>query len=107
MMLSCVFAASRKVCALFFSSGSLLGTVQAGFSLFFRILDEFVGLREACCAPFLHRRSTRAHICASGRRQTTNSESNGITKSIFPPPRGRFSEHFLLLFHIFRNYAIL
>ena len=37
---------------------------------------------------FLHRGSARAHICASWRRQTTNSEANGVTKSIFVPPRG-------------------
>ena len=87
-MFPCVFAASHKARALFFSAGSLLGTFQAGFSLFFGVLDQFVGLREACFAHFLHRGSVRAHICASWRRQATNSEANGVTKSIFPPPRG-------------------
>ena len=51
-------------------------------------MDQFVGLRKACCARFLHRGSARARICASWRRQTTNSEANGVTKSIFVPPRG-------------------
>ena len=64
MMFPCVFAASHKVRALFFSAGSLLGTFKAGFSLCFRVLDEFVGFRKACFAPFLHRRSAGAHICA-------------------------------------------
>ena len=103
MMFPFVFAASRKVRALFFSAGSLLGTFQAVFSVFFRVLDQFVGLREAGFAVFLHRGSARAHICASWRRQTTNSEANGVTKSICPPPGGRFSDIFFLLLGIFRN----
>ena len=56
--------------------------------MFFCVLDQLAGLWEACFAPFLHRGSARAHICASWRRQATNSEANGVTKSIFPPPRG-------------------
>ena len=90
MMSPCVFAASHKARALFFSAGSLLGTFQAGFSLLFGVLDQFFGLREACFAHFLNRGSARAHICASWRRQATNSEANGVTKSIFPPARGSF-----------------
>ena len=88
MMFPCVFAASHKARALFFSAESLLGTFQVGFSLFFGVLDQLFGLREACFARFLHRGSARARICASWRRQTTNSEANGVTKSIFVPPRG-------------------
>ena len=88
MMFPCVFAASHKARALFFSAGFLLGTFQVSFSEFFRVLEQFVGLREACFAPVLDRGSARAHICASWRRQTTNSEANGVTKSIFPPPWG-------------------
>ena len=57
------FAASCKARALFFSAGSLLGTFQAGFSVFFRVLDQFVGLREAYFTLFLHRGSARAHLC--------------------------------------------
>ena len=97
------FAASCKARALFFSAGSLLGTFQAGFSVFFRVLDQFVGLREACFASFLHRGNARAQICASWCRQT-NSEANGITKSIFPPPRGSL---FGLLFVTFRYFPEL
>ena len=102
MMFPCVFAASHKARALFFSAGSLLGTFQAGFSVFFRVLDQFVGLREACFASFLHRGSARAHICASWRRQTTNSEANGVTKSIFVPPWGSI---FGLLFVILMFFS--
>ena len=103
-MFPCVFAASHKARTLFFSAGFLLGTFQAGFSVFFRVLDQFVGLWEACFAPFLHRGSARAHICASWRRQTTNSETNGVTKSIFPPPRGLL---FGQLFVTFRDFSEL
>ena len=60
MMSPCVFAASHRARALFFSAGSLLGTFQAGFSLLFGVLDQFFGLREACFAHFLHRGSARA-----------------------------------------------
>ena len=84
MMFSCVFAASHKVWALLFSAGSLSGTLQAGFSLSCRVFHQFGGLREACRALFVHRGFARAHICASWRRQTTNSEANGVTKSICP-----------------------
>ena len=101
MMFPCVFAASHKARALFFSAGSLLGTFQAGFSLFFGVLDQFVGLREACFAHFLHRGSARAHICASWRRQTTNSEANGVTKSIFVPPRGSLFGPLFVTFRYF------
>ena len=87
MMFPCVFAASHTARALFFSAGSLLGTFQAGFSLFFGVLDQFFGVRGACFARFWQSGSARARICASWRRQTTNSEANGVTKSIFVPPR--------------------
>ena len=56
-MFPCVVVASRKARELLFSAGTLLGTFQAGFSMFFCVLDQFVGLREACFAPFLHRGS--------------------------------------------------
>ena len=49
------FAASRKARALLFSAESLLGTFQVGFSMLFRVLEQFVGLREACFALFLRR----------------------------------------------------
>ena len=98
------FVASHTARAIFFSAGSLLGTFQACFSLFFGVLDQFFGLREACFAHFLHRGSARAHICASWRRQTTNSETNGVTKSIFPPPRGLL---FGPLFVTFRDFSEL
>ena len=104
MMFPCVFAASHEARALFFSAGSLLGTLQAGFSLFFGVLDQFCGLRDACFAHFLYRGSARAHICASWRRQITNSEANGVTKSIFPPPGGLL---FGSLFGTFRYFSEL
>ena len=101
------FAASHKARAFFFSAGSLLGTFQANFSVFVRVLDQFVGLREACFAHFLHRGSARAHIRARWRRQATNSEANEVTKSIFPPPPGSLFGPLFLLFRIFPNSAIL
>ena len=55
MMFPYVFVASRKVRALFFSAGSLLGPFQAGCFVLSSVLDRFVGLWEACFAPFLHR----------------------------------------------------
>ena len=104
MMFCCVFVASRKVCALFFIAGFLLGTFQAAFSVFFRVLEQFVGLRGACFALFLHRGPARAHVCASWRRQTTNSEANGVTKLIFPFSRRSF---FGQLFVTFRYFSEL
>ena len=104
-MSPCVFAASHKARALFFSAGSLLGTFQAGFFVFFRVVDQFVGLREACFALFLHRGSARAHVCASWRRQTANSEANGVTKSIFPPPRVSIFAPLLVTFSYFSEFC--
>ena len=100
-MFSCVFGGSRKVCALLFGAGSLLCTFQASVSVFFCVLYQFVGRREAWPAPFLHRGSARAHICANWRRQATNSEENGVTKSISPLPRGSFFGHFFVTFRYF------
>ena len=107
MMFPCVFAASHTARALFFSAVSLLGTFHACFSLFFSVLDQFFGVRGACFARFLHRGSARARICASWRRQTTNSEANGVTKSIFVPPRGLLFGPLFVIFRMIRNYWIL
>ena len=104
MMFPCVCAASHTARALFFTAGSLLGTFQAGFSLFFGALDQFFGLREACFARFLHGGSARARICASWRHQATNSEANGVTKSIFVLLRGSL---FGPLFGTFRYFSEL
>ena len=102
MMFPCVFATSRKVCAFVSSVGSLLGASRSFFSTFCFVLGQFVGLREACCARFLHRGSARARICASWRRQTTNSEANGVTKSIFVLPQGSiFGPRFVIFFVFF------
>ena len=42
MMLCCVFVASRKFCAPFFSAGSLLASFWAGFSVFFMSWTDFL-----------------------------------------------------------------
>ena len=42
MMLCCVFVASRKNCAPFFSAGLLLGSFRAGFSVFFMSWTEIL-----------------------------------------------------------------
>ena len=59
-------------------------------------------LRPCCLGPiccwssggllcfFLHRGSVRAHICASQRHRTPNSEADGITKSMLLPLWGSF-----------------
>ena len=60
-VLLCVLSPRVKF-AFFFSAGSLLGTFQAVFSVFLHALGQLFGLREACCAPFLHRGLTKAHI---------------------------------------------
>ena len=96
----CLARSSRALFQRWLSSG-LLGTFQAGFSVFFRVLDQFVGLREAGFAAFLHLGSARAHICASWRRQTSNSEANGFTKSICPLSLGA---SFLITFCYFCLY---
>ena len=90
MMFPCVFAASHTARALFFSAGSLLGTFQAGFSLFFGVLDQFFVSRRPALLIFCIVDPQGHSTCASWRRQTTKSEANGVTKSIFPPPRGSF-----------------
>ena len=96
MMFICVFVASRKVCTLF-SAASLLALSSQVFPCF-RDSDQFLDLREACCALFLHRGSTQAHICVSWRREITNSEANRVTESTFvPPPRSVFAHVFCYL----------
>ena len=83
----CCLAQSSRV---FFQRWVSSGHFPGMFFFVFRCLGPIFGLREACFAHFLHRGSIRAHICASWRRQATNSEANGVAKSIFPPPRGSF-----------------
>ena len=64
----------------------------------------------ACCVFlfvvlfFLKRGITMAHICASWRHQLDSRLGHQVD---FPPLCGRFWEHFLSLFLILRNYAIL
>ena len=70
------------------SARSLLGSFRAGFSVCFSFRDCFFRVLEGRCAPFSHGGSTKSHICASWRHQTTNSAANRVTKSIFPPPVG-------------------
>ena len=107
IMFFCVVAASRKVCAFFLGLGLLLGTFQAGFSLFVRVLDEFVGLREDCCA-FLHRRSARAHIFApAGAASPPTRKQMRSPGGCFPLPRGSLFGTYFVTFHSFRNYTIL
>ena len=75
------------------------------FCVFSRVLDQFVDLREAGFAVFLRCGSARAHICASWRRQATNSEANGVTKSIFPPPRGSLFGPLFFTFSYFSEFC--
>ena len=100
------FCCLASPCAPFFSAGSLLSTFWASFSMFFRVVGRMFRLWKACHAPFLHRGSTRAHIRASWRRQTTKSAANRVTKSISPYRLFGFRNLFLY-FQVFRNYAML
>ena len=55
--MSCVFAASHKARALFFSAGSLLGTFQAGCSVFFVSWTNLSVFGRHALLFFLHRGS--------------------------------------------------
>ena len=104
MMFPCVFAASQTARAFFFQRWVSLGHFPGRVFFVFGVLDQFFGVRGARFARFLHRGSARARICASWRRQTTNSETEGVSKSIFVPPQGSL---FGPLFVTFRNFEEL
>ena len=107
MMFPCVCVASRKVRAFFFSAGFLLGTFQAGFSVFFVSWTNLLVFGRLALLFFCIV-DPQGHIFVPAGAARPPPRRQMMSPSRFPPlPAGRFSDHFLLLFCISRNSAVL
>ena len=89
-----------------FSTPGLFGALCGQAFYVFRVLDRIFRLWEVRRAPFPHRASTKALICASWSRQTTNLAANRLTKSACVPPLHVFGS-FFVTFSYFLDYEIL
>ncbi len=107
MMLCCVFVASRKFCAPFFSAGSLLGSFWAGFSVFFMSWTQFLAFGRPAVLLFCIADALMHTFVPAGAARPPTRRQIEPPRWFFIPPLGPFSDHFLWLFRIFRNYTIL
>ena len=107
MMLSCVFATSRTICAFFFSVEFLLGTFRWVFLCFFVSWTNLLVFERLAVLVFCIV-DPQGHIFvpAGAARPPTRRQMG--SQSRFPPLLGgRFSDHFLYLFCFCRNSATL
>ena len=74
---------------------------------FRQLLDRFLGLGRAALLPFRMADPQSHKFVPAGATRPPTRQQIGSPSRFFPPLCGRFSDHFLVLFRFFRNYAIL